>query len=283
MTIRETLGRYRLDVVAHGTVRFDVQPTNGRHRHGASELCLVLSGRGRYAHGDGEYPLVAGDLFVADPGVAHEISSHATRDLELWFLTLDARALDDGPMSPEDAVVGRYLARHRTHVPGAGALARYLPLVDDRAEGIARAGATAAVRYLALGMLEALAGVEPPERADAASPDPVDAALDYIDARLDRSPSVAEIAAAAGVSERTLRRRFAARRGAGVAEEANHRRMRRAAHLLLMGFSAAEAGRRVGIDAPAAFSRAFRRALGVAPKAFQQAHLTDAPGLTTRP
>ena len=279
MIVRETLGRTRLEVETHGIVHFDRQPTNGRHRHDFVEVCLVLAGTGRYVHGSGEYPLTSGDVFVADPGMTHEISSHATRDLDLWFLTLGFRRLDDGPSTPEDAVVERYLARHRTHAKGADALARYLPLIDERAEGVARAAAGMAARYLALEMLETLADAPKSGTLEIAL-DPVDLALDYLDARPERAIGVAEMAAAVGLSPRALRRRFVARLGVGPAEEANHRRMRRAAHLLLMGFSAAEAGRRVGIDAPAQFTRAFRRAIGATPKAFQAGY---APGRTTRP
>lgn len=278
MTIRETLGRYRLEVETHGIVRFDAQPTNGRHRHDYVEICLVLSGAGRYHHGDGEYPLHPGDVFTADPGVTHEISSHATRDLELWFLTLGVQKLDERAPTVEDAVVDRYMERHRTHAPGQDGLVRYLPLIDEGSEGLERAAAGMAARYLALGMLQALGGA--PETARAAETvDPVDLALAYIDARIERPVGVDEIAAAVGLSPRALRRRFAARLGVGPAEEANHRRMRRAADLLLMGFGASEAGRMVGIDAPAQFTRAFRRAFGTAPKAFQASYV---PGRTTR-
>lgn len=279
MIARETLGRTRIEVETHGTVRFDRQPSNGLHRHDYVEACVVLGGTGRYRHGSGEYPLREGDVFVADPGVLHEISSHGARDLYLWFLTWDCRRLDEGPPTPEDDLLERYLRRHRTHASGADALARYLPLIDERAEGVARSAAKMAVRYLALEMMETLADAPKLGEAESAV-DPVDLALAYLDARADRTVGVGEVAAAVGLSARALRRRFTAHLGVGPAEEANHRRMRRAAHFLLMGFSAAEAGRRVGIDAPAQFTRAFRRAMGVAPKTFQSDY---APGRTTRP
>lgn len=280
MIVREALGRYRLEIETHGVVRFDVQPTNGRHRHDFTEICLVLGGSGRYMHGEGEYPVTVGDVFTADPGVVHEISSHATRDLELWFLTMDARPLDGHVATVEDAVVERYLERHRTHAPAQTGLVRYLPLIDESATGLERAAAGMAARYLALAMLQALAG-SPPTSGASETIDPVDLALDFMTARLDRPVSVEEVAASVGLSTRALRRRFVARLGVGPAEEMNHRRMRRAAHLLLMGFSAAEAGRRVGIDAPAQFTRAFRRAMGTSPKAFQLSH--GGAGRTTRP
>jgi AraC-like DNA-binding protein len=281
MQICETLGRYRLEVQTRGTIRFDVQPSNGLHRHDFTEICLVLGGGGRYRHGDGEYRLQHGDVFVADPGVAHEISSHGTRDLELWFLTLSVQRLDAGAPTLEDAVVERYLSRHRTHTEGQQPLTRYLPLIDEQAQGIDRLAAGMAARYLALGMLQALSEA-PPSPREALTSDPVELALAYIEARLDRTLSVDEVAAAVGLSSRALRRRFQARLQVGVAEEMNHRRMRRAAHLLLMGFSAAEAGRQVGVDAPAQFTRSFRRAMGVGPKTFQARHLSDL-GRITRP
>lgn len=282
MIVRETLGRFRLEVETQGRVRFDLQPTNGRHRHDYVEICLVLSGSGRYLHGTGEYPLIAGDVFVADPGVTHEISSHATRDLELWFLTLGVQQLDTYAETSEDAVVAKYLESHRTHASGQMALARYLPLIDERAEGVERGAARMAARYLALAMLQALSGAYETGSAEPSSPDPVDEALAYIEARLDRSIGVEEIAAAVGLSPRALRRHFVQRLGVGIAEEANHRRMRRAAHLLLMGFGVAEAGAMVGIDAPAAFTRSFRRAMGVAPKAFQTTYVPGGTGRKTR-
>jgi AraC-like DNA-binding protein len=282
MTICETLGCYRLEVETRGTVRFDVQPSNGLHRHDFTEICLVLNGSGRYVHGGGEYRLRPGDAFVADPGVGHEISSHLTRDLELWFLKLDVRKLDSGTPTLEDAVVDRYLDRHRTHVEGQEALARYLPLIDEKSQGLERAAAGMAARYLALGMLQALSEA-PPSPREAPAVDPVDLALAYIEARLDQPLGVDEVAAAVGLSARALRRRFQARLKVGIAEEMNHRRMRRAAHLLLMGFGVAEAGRRVGIDAPAQFTRSFRRAMGVRPKAFQASYVSNGPGRTTRP
>ncbi|RYG18078.1 AraC family transcriptional regulator [bacterium] len=282
MTIRETLGRYRLEVGTRGTIRFDVQPSNSLHRHDFTEICLVTGGSGRYRHGEGEYRLRPGDTFVADPGVPHEISSHLTRDLELWFLTLSVQRLDVATPTLEDEVVERYLGHHRTHVEGQQSLARYLPLIEEQAQGLDRLAAGMAARYLALGMLQALSEA-PPSARETPTSDPVDLALAYIESRLDRPLSVDEVAAAVGLSSRSLRRRFQARLQVGIAEETNHRRMRRAAHLLLMGFGAAEAGRQVGIDEPAQFSRAFRRAMGVGPKAFQASYLSEGPGRITRP
>lgn len=282
MKIHETLGRYRLEVETHGTVRFDVQPSNGLHRHDFTEICLVLNGSGRYRHGGGEYRLRQGDVFVADPSIVHEISSHGSRDLELWFLTLNVQRLDAGAPTLEDAIVERYLLDHRTHVEGQENLTRYLPLIDDRAQGLERLAAGMAARYIALGMLQALSEA-PPSLRVAPDADPVDLALAYMEARLDQPLGVDEVSSAVGLSSRALRRRFQARLNVGIAEEMNHRRMRRAAHLLLMGFGAAEAGRQVGISAPAQFSRAFRRAMGVGPKTFQANHLSEGPGRTTRP
>ena len=282
MKICDTLGRYRLEVETHGTVRFDMQPSNGLHRHDFTEICLVLKGSGRYVHGGGEYRLRSGDVFVAEPGTAHEISSHGSRDLELWFLTLGVQELDTGALTQEDAVVERYLHRHRTHVEGQEALRRYLPLIEERAQGLERLAAGMATRYVALGMLQALSEAPPTPRENPAI-DHVDLALAYIEARLDQPLSVDEVAAAVGLSSRALRRRFQARLRVGIAEEMNHRRMRRAAHLLLMGFGAAEAGRQVGIDAPAQFTRAFRRAMGVGPKSFQASYVSGSLGRTTRP
>jgi len=283
MTTRESFGRYRLEVRTHGTVRFDAQPTNSRHKHDFVEICLVLSGSGRYIHGTGEYPLHPGDVFTADPGVIHEISSHATRDLELWFLTLSLQAFDGRVPTLEDAIIERYLEKHRTLASGQAALGRYLPLIDDNFSGLERVAAGMAALFMALGMMQALAGPPSVGVDELETTDPVDLAIRYMERNMSRPLGVEELADAVGLSPRTLRRRFTARLGVGIAEEMNHRRMRRAADLLLMGFGASEAGQRVGIDAPAQFTRAFRRAMGVSPKAFQASYVAGAPGRTTRP
>lgn len=283
MTIRESFGRYRLEVRTHGTVRFDAQPTNSRHQHDFTEICLVTSGAGRYVHGTGEYLLHPGDVFTADPGVIHEISSHATRDLELWFLTLSVHPFDGRAPTIEDAVIERYEERHRTHASGQSALGRYLPLIVENSSGLERAAAGVAAKFMALGMMQALAGAPTMGVDVTETADPVEQAIAYMERNMSRQLGVEELADAVGLSPRTLRRRFVARLGVGIAEEMNHRRMRRAADLLLMGFGVSEAGQRVGIDAPAQFTRAFRRAMGVSPKAFQSGYGSNAYGRTTRP
>lgn len=280
MIIRDVVGRFRLEVQTHDNVRFDVQPTNGLHRHNFTEICLVLSGKGKFRHGSAMYSLRPGDLFAADPGILHEISSHETRDLELWFLALTTQDLHEGAMTDADRVVEKYTRRHSILVSNQGRLENYLPLLQDEGDEISQAMARMSARYLALEMMQALAGCETAAlKSEVKSSDPVDLALAYIDSRLDRPLGVEEIASAVGLSSRALRRHFVRRLGVGIIEETNHRRMRTAANFLLMGFAVGEVAQMVGISDPAQFTRAFRRSLGVAPKAFQ-ANYT--PGRFTR-
>ena len=79
-----------------------------------------------------------------------------------------------------------------------------------------------------------------------------------------------------------LRRRFQEWFGASIVEEINHRRMRRAAHRLLMGFSAGEVAEFSGIADPAQFSRSFKKTMGKSPKEFQKTYRPGALSKQTR-
>lgn len=272
MVLQESLGCTELLVETGGYCRFDLQPTNSRHKHTYFEACLVLSGTGAYWHGGREFALEAGDAFLAQPDVLHEISSYDTRDLELYFLILQASDLGGVAHSVEDRTLRRFLAHPRLHASGLSRLKPYLPLLESALPGVGEAASAAALRYFTLSLLEALTEPLNTVHTPQTHPEALARALRFMDANLHRNVDVEEIAACSGVSSRTLRRKFLAHVGCGIAEEFNHRRMRRAAHLLLMGFSVAESAEQVGISEAPQFTRAFQRAFQLSPKRFQSTY-----------
>src|SRR5258707_15172923 len=84
---------YHAALSAPRSVPFEQVPENRVARHSFFEPCIVLSGSGEFEHGSAVFSLREGDLFIANPGVYHEIRSLKTRDLGLYFLAFSiARA-----------------------------------------------------------------------------------------------------------------------------------------------------------------------------------------------
>ncbi len=283
MTVAESLGRYRVEIEAGGYCRFNVQLTNSRHRHPYYELCLALDGHGTYDHGGQRIQLEAGDVFVARPGVVHEISSYETRNLHLYFVSLGLAVQPAGAGTAESDLIAAFENSSAVRARGCEDLAAFLPLIREETQGVRRRASREALKLLTLSMMEALATVslevgESPEPGD-----PVDRALEFIGANLHRRLTVDEIAEVVGLSARSLRRGFQRRFGVAVADEVNRRRMRFASHQLLMGFSVGEVSAMVGIQDAAQFSRAFSRSFGIPPKRFQLDYRPGRPSSQTWP
>ncbi len=273
MTHSEVFGNYRIDIESGGHCRFDVQLTNSRHKHDYHEICVVLSGSGKYYHGGHMFALKTGDVFVADPGVIHEITSYETQDLALFFLTFRLTRVRDGSHSDEDRLIEKFLKKHDIVALARTSLEGYVRLIEhgDGPSGVPMRARKEAMKWMCLEMAETLSGP-----LDLGKDDPapeVVLALQYIDRHLRRQVTASEVANAIGISERTLRRKFDAAGYDGIAGEVNTRRMRLAAHRLLMGFSALEVSEYLNFPDPSQFTRAFKRAFSVGPKKFQMSYL----------
>ncbi len=99
-----------------------------------------------------------------------------------------------------------------------------------------------------------------------------DAVLAYIDANLEGDLSVQALSRVANFSAFHFHRQFSAYVGVPVARYVQLMRLRRAAHRLVSqaGCSVLQAALEAGFESPEAFSRAFRRAFGVAPGRFRR-------------
>lgn len=275
------VGAYRLDVETGGFVSFDLQLTNSPHKHDYFEICLVTGGKGLYIHGGVEFPLAKGTVFLAEPGVVHEITSFETKDLRLFFITLTFKKVTDRVATQEALILESFEKRRVAAALGHDSLSHYLPLVSG-GDHIANFSAKTNLHLFALELMNTLAA-DPVLNQEEQPSDEVARAIAFIDSRLGQRVTVEEVADALGVSARTLRRKFNEAHKTTLVDEINHRRMRQAAHRLLMGFGVTEAANHLGIVDPAQFSRAFKRAFGQSPKEFQQTYRPGALGRQTRP
>lgn len=281
MVTQQIYGAYRMDVEVGGYVHFDVQLTNSPHRHDYFEICLVLGGSGVYYHGGQTFEVDQGTLFLAEPGVVHEITSFDSRDLQLFFVSMTLSSLGNEPREFEDQIIHAFQT-HRTIISGGhGSLQNYLPLLDAASGHPSFAGKNALAMF-ALEMMNSLCA-EPIEALSKDEGDDIARALAFIGKNMATKFTVEDIATEVGVSERTLRRRFKERSGTTISEEMNHRKMRYAAHRLLMGFGVAEVAEYVGISHSGQFTRAFKRAFGMGPKQFQSSYMPGTLAHKTRP
>jgi AraC-like DNA-binding protein len=94
-----------------------------------------------------------------------------------------------------------------------------------------------------------------------------DSVREYVLNRLPDLPGMAEVAAALGTSERTLRRRLT-EEGTSFSSVVLVSRRTLAEDLLLRGVPPVQVSRRIGFAGPAAFTHAFKRWTGVSPREF---------------
>lgn len=102
---------------------------------------------------------------------------------------------------------------------------------------------------------------------------PVERTLRYLDAHVDTTARVSELAAAVGVSGSHLAALFRAATGGGILAYHQGVKMAHARRLLdTTSASVAEVGRAVGMDDPFYFSRRFRDTHGMSPRAYRALH-----------
>ena len=260
---------------------FDRQRTNAPHLHkNAYEICLVLDGSGIYYHGEGEYHLGAGDLFLADPGIVHEITSHDTGDLHLIFFTVFLSPLPkdftselpgaDSLRHAEDKLLCQFLQNHEILCRDCDDLLPFADLLSRSRSPEKNSRALVLLwRAFALECLERLTGSKSAEIGGSAYPPALSRAIAHIDNNAFRCISVSELAETACLSERQLRRLFRQHLDCGLSERIRDSKLTRTLHLLSMRFSVGEVARMSGLSSQAQFCRLFKRRFGFSPKEYQ--------------
>ncbi|HLO97179.1 MAG TPA: AraC family transcriptional regulator [Fimbriimonas sp.] len=261
---------YLLTVEPGGICVFDREPTNSQHSHPYWEICIVLSGTGEYLEGGEIHNLSPGSLFASPPNVTHEIRSHKTRDLELFFVSFTVLGSPGGVGDDDDAITDAFLDGYHTVIADGSALNPYVDLIRKAATPM-RANELA--RLFALDAMDLLRiGAKSSNNQESLTLE-VQRALAFIDACCIRPLTAAEVAEYVSLSPKSIHRRFMNQLGHSVAKEIRQRRMRRAAHHLLMGYSVHEVAQSVGIEDDSQFSSAFLAEIGSRPKKFQQTYL----------
>jgi AraC-like DNA-binding protein len=280
---------YHAALSATRYVSFEHVTRNRVHRHSFFEPCIVVSGTGEFEHGPAIFSLREGDLFIANPGVYHEIRSLRTTDLGLYFLAFSTARASRTTRSGElrglrQETLVEFLRSHSVHLPGQSHL---IPLFEhamnlsrndvDEMQSPFYGDAAILLLNQVIAALTDSARLSEEDHGDSRLTNRV---AEAIERRLHQPLQIATLARDCGMSERTLRRKWKNSIGSSLTDEINHRRIVRASHLLLLpDMSIAEVGYQVGIESPSQFSRMFRDVKGLTPKDYRRKFLGQLPKL----
>lgn len=253
-------------------------PDNVPHRHTFFEVCLV----GRYGKGvfrvlNQEYPLSAGDLFIARPGVLHQIRNAPGPLMELsWvtFATPPSLPKTNSLLAPLTESTDILVIPERTHSLTASWNTALSAIAGNSEVSSVSVAALAAA--LLTGIIQSGSGEHSAHSQSNESPmTPTERlariAVRYIHDNLNRPISVAEVAAQIHVSPRHLTRLMESFVGVAPASYIERARMDRAATLLARSpMPIKEIAGAVGYGTIHHFTRAFTRVHGMPPGAFRK-------------
>ncbi len=217
---------------------------NRLHRHTFFEVCLVGEyGQGEFIVQDQVHQIGPDDLFIARPGVIHQIVNTGRPNMELFWVSFGWNPPSSGKPSDEVGSLLRAFADSSTLVVSEKqgqlpVLWRALQAIAAEPSGPAyETQYQALVTALVLGIAQAGAGLDSVPLREPAGLDTGDRAarlaVRFIHDNLNRPLPLPEIAAQVYLSPRHLARLFTRFTGKSVASYITHARMDRARGLLL--------------------------------------------------
>ncbi len=262
-------------------------PTNGQHYHSYYELCIITGGTGEYLHGGERYPLGEGDVFIANPGVMHEIrlsrddSGRGRDNLYLVFFNVYLQgSLSKIPESFEEEMLSSFLAGHFTVKKSCRHILAYLTFFKTYMEYDSARNYSVwnAAKGMAVDSLFSLVKDKSNQYEGKSFPTEsvVESAIRYIAANLSEKLYVGDIAFNTHTSVRNLQHLFKKFLNKPVSEYICERRLTVAAGYLKMNFKVSDVCPLVGINDPAQFSRLFKEFYGISPKKYQMLHSPSA-------
>lgn len=250
---------------------------NRPHRHTFFEVCLVGEyGAGEFIVQKQPYPIGPGDLFIARPGVMHQIINTGRPHMELFWVSFGWNPPGQAKTSDEVDSLLRAFADSPVLVAPDGqgqlnALWRALQALASGAPGPAyeRQYQSLMTAFI-LGVAQAGAGRDILSHAEPSGPDAGDQAarlaVRFIHDNLNRPLPLPEIAAQVYLSPRHLSRLFTRFTGKSVASYITHARMDRARGLLLRSsLPIKEVAATVGYPDVHHFTRVFTTHFGCPP------------------
>ncbi len=253
---------------------------NLQHRHSYYEVCLVLGGTGTFTHGDQIHSLETGDLFIADPGVIHEIISSRQDSLKIQFLSFnfekDEQKQTDEDETVQDRCIGEFLKNHDQLIHDCSDLEhifrslKVISLEDNPVKRHIRNETMTKTLIMEI-ILYSINEIEERHK-DASADSRLQAALIYMEDNAFRKLSVGEVSAHAAISARTLRRLMHGYCGMTVIQKCFRIRMEAAARHLLANpdQTVSEVSYQFGFENPSDFCRGFKKTMLLSPGKFRE-------------
>jgi AraC-like DNA-binding protein len=243
------------------------------HVHDVYHLVVVVSGSGSFLGPAGPVAVRAPWLFLVSPGAPHSFQGAPGDDTVYSECTFTGSDRRNAPLRlPWPRLLAERFAQPCPVPAFAPALAEGLDALIADLVACGHGGDGAAEGLVAGLLDQALFTVfrrlvaEPGEGID-----PVAQARRILDGRLEDPPSLAELAAAVGLSAKHLGRAFARRHGLPPGRYRQHALMQRAASLLRgSGASVAEVAASLGFADPRYFIRVFGQVHGRPPGVFRR-------------
>lgn len=252
-------------------------PDNQLHRHSFYEVCYVSEGTGRFFHGGTWYGVGPGDVFIARPGISHQIVSDGD-GMELYWVAYDwemSRGMED-----ELFELFRNVARSERVVSrDDGRLANVWSTLQIAAACRDEPGAACQLECLMSSIVVSIGQLLCPKPAlvSGAARETVDResglirqAVLYIHANLSKHLTIAEVSRHVNVSPRHFCRLFSQYMGCTFVQYLHHLRLDTARALLCDPTrSIQQVAERVGLPDVHYFTRLFTRAVGVPPSRYR--------------
>ncbi|WP_436826151.1 helix-turn-helix transcriptional regulator [Sphingomonas sp. DT-207] len=245
-----------------------VDPPSVRHLHADFRFGVSAGCHFRTRYRDRDHVAEPRRIQIAQPGEVSECSFAAGDTLLLRIITIPADQIAqlcgelsrgasglphfDDHLAGNEAVADRFIASHAALMHADSALESNAILCD---------------------LLELLIGrfaSRPARLPGAEAPRAVRLARDYIEAHLDRNPSLAELADLVGLSPFHLNRSFRHEFGLPPHAYQNHRRIERAKLFLAAGHPGDEVAHDLGFADQSHFIRQFKKQLGLTPQIYRE-------------
>ena len=217
------------------------------------------------------HPIQAGDLFVARPGVVHQIVSSSQPEMELYWIAYQLHRSGDNRSDELAALLDGYAASSVVGAADDGRCARLWSAVRAVAEGGKVAGAREQMGWITGCLITAIAQIVAPGPAMADTGEGPEAqlmrqALRYIEDNLTRPLSPVEVAGHVGLSQRHFTRLFSVHVGCTFLAYLTRARVDRAmARLQHTDATIKEIAAELGFADVHYFGRIFTRTVGVPP------------------
>ncbi|MBC5782126.1 AraC family transcriptional regulator [Ramlibacter sp. USB13] len=238
----------------------------GRHSHGTYGFGVLQQGAHRSSSDRRSFDAYAGDILATNPGEMHD-GRPLGGPTRHWHTVY----LEPALLSSVAGLAGEVRITQAAFADGElrGAVRRLVAALEQWQQGAGEALACEEALVTACGLLVARHTTAPPMRAAAVS---LQQARRRLGEELVGPPSLAELAAEAGVSRFQFLRRFAQVHGCTPHAWLTQQRCERARGLVAGGLPLADAAAACGFADQAHMTRLFARQFGFTPGAWQRAH-----------